>query len=56
VLALHGPVTGVTVRGAKWELDGADLSPTAALGVSNETKEDMVNVSTVSGVVTVVVP
>jgi len=56
VLALHGPVTGVTVRGAKWELDDAELSPTAALGVSNETKEDMMKVSTSSGVVTVVVP
>ena len=56
VLALHGPASGVTVEGAKWELHDADLSPTAALGVSNETKEDMVKVSTVSGVVTVVVP
>lgn len=56
VLALHGPVAGVTVRGAKWELDEADLSPTAALGVSNETKEDVVSISTTTGVVTVVVP
>jgi thiamine pyrophosphokinase len=56
VLALHGPAGGVTVRGAKWELDDADLSPTEARGVSNESKEDEVQVSTTSGVVTVVAP
>ena len=56
VLALHGAASGVTVRGARWELDDADLGGTEARGVSNEAKEDWVVVSTKQGVVTVVVP
>ena len=56
VLALHGPAHGVDVRGATWELHGADLGPAEARGVSNITKEDTVEISTTSGVVTVVVP
>jgi thiamine pyrophosphokinase len=56
VLALHGPAAGVTVRGAKWELHDADLGATEARGVSNETKEEWVTISTTIGVVTVVVP
>lgn len=56
VLALHGPASGVTVHGAKWQLDDADLSPTEARGVSNESKEDTVTISTTAGVVTVVAP
>ncbi len=56
VLALHGPASGVSVRGAKWELDDARLGGTEARGVSNEAKEDWVVVSTKQGVVTVVVP
>lgn len=56
VLALHGPARGVTVHGAKWQLDDADLSPTEARGVSNEAKEDTVTISTTAGVVTVVAP
>jgi thiamine pyrophosphokinase len=55
VLALHGPAMGVTVTGAKWELDMATLSPTEARGVSNEAKEHTM-VTVESGVVTVVVP
>jgi thiamine pyrophosphokinase len=55
VLALHGQATGVTVTGAKWELDSATLSPTEARGVSNEAKEHTM-VTVESGVVTVVVP
>jgi thiamine pyrophosphokinase len=55
VLALHGPAEGVTVTGAKWELDDATLHPTEARGVSNEAKEHTM-VTVKSGVVTVVVP
>jgi thiamine pyrophosphokinase len=55
VLALHGPATGVTVAGAKWELTSANLMPTEARGVSNEAKEHTM-VTVESGVVTVVVP
>ncbi|MFZ4720042.1 MAG: thiamine diphosphokinase [Ilumatobacteraceae bacterium] len=56
VLALHGLAQGVDVRGAAWELHGADLGPGEARGVSNIAKEDTVEISTTSGVVTVVVP
>jgi thiamine pyrophosphokinase len=55
VLALHGPANGVSVRGARWTLDGAELSAGEARGVSNEAEEQTVVTST-SGVVTVVVP
>lgn len=55
VLALHGPATGVTIQGARWELTDATLLPTEARGVSNTAKEHtMITVGT--GVVTVVVP
>ena len=55
VLALHGPCTGVRVRGAEWELVDADLSAHEARGVSNLAKEDvMVTVGT--GVLSVVIP
>lgn len=56
VLALHGPASGVTVHGAQWRLDEADLGATEARGVSNRAEEDIVTVSTEHGVVTVVVP
>lgn len=56
VLALHGPAHGVDVRGATWDLQGADLGPAEARGVSNIAKEDNVEISTTTGVVTVVVP
>lgn len=56
VLALHGPARGVSVRGAKWTLDRADLGPGEARGVSNESKEDATMVTVEDGIVTVVVP
>jgi thiamine pyrophosphokinase len=55
VLALHGPATGVNVRGARWELTDADLGAGEARGVSNEAEEGTV-VACETGVVTVVVP
>ncbi|MBR6545385.1 MAG: thiamine diphosphokinase, partial [Clostridia bacterium] len=35
VFAVGGVASGVTVKGAKYELEGAELSPSAPLGVSN---------------------
>ncbi len=55
VLALHGPASGVTVRGARWTLDDADLGAGEARGVSNEADEQTM-VTCATGVVTVVVP
>lgn len=54
VLALHGPASGVTVRGARWTLDDADLGAGEARGVSNEAEEQTM-VTCTNGVVTVVV-
>lgn len=55
LLALHGPCRGVTLTGAEWELDGADLSATEARGVSNTAKEETL-ITVTAGVVTVVIP
>ncbi|MBI4933535.1 MAG: thiamine diphosphokinase [Actinobacteria bacterium] len=55
VLALHGPASGVSVRGARWTLDDADLGAGEARGVSNEAEEQTM-VTCTTGVVTVVVP
>ena len=35
VFAVGGGASGVTIQGAKYELEGAELSPSAPLGVSN---------------------
>lgn len=35
IFAVGGVASGVTVKGAKYELEGAELSPSAPLGVSN---------------------
>jgi thiamine pyrophosphokinase len=56
VLALHGAATGVSVSGARWALHDATLGAAEARGVSNESIDDWVTVSAVTGVVTVVVP
>lgn len=56
VLALHGAATGVGVSGARWALHDATLGAAEARGVSNESIDDWVTVSAVTGVVTVVVP
>jgi thiamine pyrophosphokinase len=55
VLALHGPASGVAVRGARWELVDATLASGEARGVSNEAEEHTM-VSCTNGIVTVVVP
>jgi thiamine pyrophosphokinase len=56
VLALHGPVGSVTVRGGKWELSSDPLTGTESRGVSNVAEGTAVRVGVVGGVVTVVVP
>lgn len=36
LLAIDGPARGITVTGAKWPLDGAEMEPEHPRGVSNE--------------------
>lgn len=56
VLAMHGPCSGVSVRGARWPLDEVDLGPLVGWGVSNETLTQTVRVSVRDGVLTVILP
>jgi thiamine pyrophosphokinase len=56
VLAMHGPVSGVTITGARWPLDDVELPPLVGWGVSNEVAETVVHVSVAEGVLTVIVP
>ncbi len=58
VLAMHGPVTGVTVTGARWPLADHDLAPLVGLGVSNiaDPDEGPTTVTVKRGIVTVIVP
>ena len=36
LLAIHGPVSKVTISGVRWPLDEHDLAPVVGLGISNE--------------------
>jgi thiamine pyrophosphokinase len=56
LLALHGPCRGVTLTGARWPLDHADLPPMAGLGVSNEVAGPPCSLAVADGVVTVIIP
>ncbi|MFV0315469.1 MAG: thiamine diphosphokinase [Microthrixaceae bacterium] len=56
VLALHGAVRGLTLRGARWPLADAELHPGSTHGVSNQVVGPTFEVSVSSGVATVVVP
>jgi thiamine pyrophosphokinase len=56
VLALHGPVHGVVVTGARWPLDGVTLPALSGWGMSNEATERTVTVGSADGVLTVVIP
>lgn len=53
LIATHGPCRGVTVRGAEWPLDHADLPAAVGLGVSNVAAAPTVEIALTSGVVTV---
>lgn len=55
LLALHGPCRGVTVTGARWSLDGAELCGHEARGLSNVSESSTV-VGVAEGVLTVVIP
>ncbi len=56
LLAAHGPCTGVTLDGARWPLAGADLSPASTRGISNVATESTINVSVITGVLSIIVP
>lgn len=54
VFAFDTECTGVTLRGVKYPLEGAILTNTFALGVSNEFTEDVAEISVESGILIVV--
>lgn len=54
VFAFDTECTGVTLRGVKYPLEGALLTNTFALGVSNEFTEDIAEISVESGILIVV--
>lgn len=54
VFAFDTECTGVTLRGVKYPLEGAVLTNTFALGVSNEFTEDVAEISVESGILIVV--
>ena len=54
VFAFDTECTGVTLRGVKYPLEGAVLTNTFALGVSNEFTEDIAEISVESGILIVV--
>ena len=56
VLAMHGAATGVSVTGARWDLDAVELPPLAGWGVSNEAVEARVTVEVGGGVAIVIIP
>lgn len=52
-LALHGPCSGVSMTGTRWELDDTDIGALTGLGVSNEVERTPVHVRVALGVLTV---
>ena len=54
VFSLSDVSRGVTVKGAKYELEGGELGNSFPLGQSNEFKEDHVEISVEEGVIMVV--
>jgi thiamine pyrophosphokinase len=56
LLALHGECSEVTVTGARWPLNRANLPSATSRGLSNEIVADAALVSVGSGVLTVVQP
>ncbi len=55
LLAMHGPCTGVTMSGTRWELNQADLGPLVGHGLSNVVTGPAVELSVSTGVLTVFV-
>ncbi|MBM3673842.1 MAG: thiamine diphosphokinase [Actinobacteria bacterium] len=56
LLALHGPASGVTTRGLRWELTGDVLTPGSTRGVSNEMVEEIAIVMVEDGVLLAIQP
>ena len=55
LLAMHGPCTGVTLSGTRWQLDRAELKPLVGHGLSNIATGSDVAVSLSTGILTVFV-
>ena len=55
LLAIHGPVSGITVHRTRWELSGDDLPAGSGRGVSNEVVDSPVLIEVIDGTVTVFV-
>lgn len=52
-LALHGPCSGVSMTGTRWELDDEDIAAMSGRGVSNQVEQTPVHVRVALGVLTV---
>ncbi len=53
VLALHGPTTGITLKGVQWPLDNAELQSIVGRGISNVATSDSIEITIMTGVLTV---
>jgi thiamine pyrophosphokinase len=53
LLAMHGPCTGVTLSGTRWQLDRAELGPLVGHGLSNVAIEPDVELAVSTGILTV---
>jgi thiamine pyrophosphokinase len=56
LLAVGGPVTGLTTRGLRWELNGARFEPGSTWGVSNVMQAPVADIRIGSGCLLVVFP
>lgn len=54
LFALGGPVKGLSIKGAAYELDDFILSPFASIGQSNEFKSNTVNIDFADGIILLV--
>lgn len=54
VLNIDGSAKGITIKGAKYELDNADILPEYQYGISNEVKGDFATVCAKNGKVLVI--
>jgi len=54
MVALHGACHGVTVVGAKWPLDGADLLQGSSRGISNEMTGEKATINFDQGLLVVI--
>ena len=51
---MNAEASGIDIRGAKYELTGASLERASTLGVSNEFKEDTVEICVQEGILLIV--